>query len=203
MQKACAKWVSFAFKALKHSFHVLEWWKSYPISTSNSAKIFSLFTFVGGRQQSNLRDRTNFSDCDKTYADKLQKLFPVFETERNRCLTSQLTIRKCFVSIWFLLCSSTSATCLQNFIQSKNVKSFRVFRRISTSFWKYLTNFSWFLPLSSSTKARSVVGLGLDSEFWLRLEIHRGETCFVLRFFKNTLKSCSVLILPLIFTTLI
>ena len=123
MQKACARWVSFAFKALMNSLHVLKWWKSYPISTSNSAKIFSLFTKIFSlftshhhlmwkerrsllnlkwyRQQSNPRDRTNFSDCDKTYADKLQILFPEFETERNRCLTNQLTIRKCFVSIWF------------------------------------------------------------------------------------------------------
>ena len=128
MQKACTKWVSFAFKALTHSFHVLEWWRSYPISTSNSAKIFSLFTLVGGRQQSNLRDRTNFSDCDKTYADKLQKLFPEFETEQNRWSVSS--------QFGFVLCSSTSATRQQNFIQSKNVKSFRIFRRISPSFLK-------------------------------------------------------------------
>ena len=52
------------------------------------------------------------------------------------------------------------------------------------------------------TKARSIVGLGLDSGFWLRLEIYRGETGFVMHSIKNTLKNCSVLILPLIFTTL-
>ena len=91
-QKACAKWFSFSFKALKHSFDLLEWWKSCPISASNSAKIFSLFTLVGGKQKFNSCDGTNFSVSDKTYADKLQILFPEFKTEPNRCLTSHLSV---------------------------------------------------------------------------------------------------------------
>ena len=135
MQKTCAKWVSFAFKALTHSFHVLEWWRSYPISTSNSAKIFYLFKLVGGRQQSNLRDRTNFYDCDKTYADKLQILFPEFETEQNRCLTSQLTIWKCFISIWF--CFVFFYFCHMS-AKSHPIKKCQKFSSFRTHFNKFL-----------------------------------------------------------------